>query len=343
MVKHKQVEKGFVAIVVTMMIMIILSLITIGFTRIMQREQRQALDRQLSRQALYAAESGINDVYNKIKNAENLVEKTDCSLQDLGLEGDGVLNDARTVGYTCAMYDKTPKELVYSVGVSDSRIALLKTASGNNFNSLDISWGNEDGSALNANDSTKIPDCVADANSFTNDRAGTIPFLRLDITDISTLSRAGLIAGTDSLYIVPCKGPGPSTTYTYSTAAPKGKVIQVNCREASDARPCRFTIDGLNQNTYSMRLRSIYDSAAVVITAIEVSGAAAEFAQAQTSIDVTAKANDVTRRLRVSIPTAEATSPPEAVVQVFNGVCKKLSVIDEAGFNNDSVTEFECQ
>jgi hypothetical protein len=54
-------EGGFVSIIVCMIIMTILSLITIGFAQIMAREQRQALDRQLSSQAFYAAESGVND------------------------------------------------------------------------------------------------------------------------------------------------------------------------------------------------------------------------------------------------------------------------------------------
>ena len=54
-------ERGMVAIMIAMFLMIILSLITLGFLRLMQREQRQALDNSLSTQAYYAAESGIND------------------------------------------------------------------------------------------------------------------------------------------------------------------------------------------------------------------------------------------------------------------------------------------
>ena len=103
-------EQGFVAIIVAALIMIILSLITIGFTRIMQREQRQSLDRQLSRQALYAAESGINDVYSSLKNNPNLPEqKTTCDVvgqiggQDNPALNGGKIDESGQIEYTLSL------------------------------------------------------------------------------------------------------------------------------------------------------------------------------------------------------------------------------------------------
>ncbi len=60
MAKLKQNESGLAAIAVTMIIMGIVTLIVVGFATLMRREQRQALDQQLSTQAFYAAESGVN-------------------------------------------------------------------------------------------------------------------------------------------------------------------------------------------------------------------------------------------------------------------------------------------
>ena len=56
----KNNEQGLVAIVVTLIIMLVLTLIVTGFAQLARREQREALDRQLASQALYAAESGVN-------------------------------------------------------------------------------------------------------------------------------------------------------------------------------------------------------------------------------------------------------------------------------------------
>src|SRR5262245_28445627 len=57
-------QSGMAAIIVTLIIMIVLSLITLGFARIVNREQRQVADRQLNTQAFYAAESGVSIVKN---------------------------------------------------------------------------------------------------------------------------------------------------------------------------------------------------------------------------------------------------------------------------------------
>jgi Tfp pilus assembly protein PilX len=68
----EQNEQGLVAIVIVSTIIVILSLMTIGFSRIMDRELRQALDRELASQAHYAAESGLNDARRYVAQATSL-------------------------------------------------------------------------------------------------------------------------------------------------------------------------------------------------------------------------------------------------------------------------------
>ena len=55
-------QDGIVSLIVSITIMIIISLVVISFARLMRTEQEQALDRQLSSQAFYAAETAVNDV-----------------------------------------------------------------------------------------------------------------------------------------------------------------------------------------------------------------------------------------------------------------------------------------
>lgn len=325
-------QDGFVSIIVAALIMIVLSLITIGFTRLMQREQRQALDRQLTRQALYAAESGINDVYNSLQaNPALPAEKTTCDVsgnvggQPNPAVNNGIIDSNGLIAYTCALYDKTPTELVYSLGTNESKIVELKTDSGLPFNQLTFSWGNEQGN----NDVSTLPGCGVSAGVFPASRSGQTPLLRIDITDIMTLNRDQLINRTDHLYVAPCSGSSVATNHAYLSTA-KGTVLQVPC-SSTTALPCTFSISGLNSSAaYLLRIRSIYDSAQVVISALEQTGAGStetvEFRQAQTSIDVTAKANDIVRRLRVTMPIAGANSPPESVFQSFDGICKLLGV-----------------
>lgn len=43
---------------ITIVMMVVISLIVVGFTQVANRNRRQSLDRQLSTQAFYVAESG---------------------------------------------------------------------------------------------------------------------------------------------------------------------------------------------------------------------------------------------------------------------------------------------
>lgn len=61
-------QQGIVAIVVTIILMVILTLIVLSFAKISRREERDALDRQLSTQAFYAAESGIDYAKSKLES-----------------------------------------------------------------------------------------------------------------------------------------------------------------------------------------------------------------------------------------------------------------------------------
>ena len=70
-------------VLLTMILMIVVGLIVLGFAQISRRNQRQALDRQLSTQAFYAAETGVNDAANLIKTAVQagtvVAAKPDCT------------------------------------------------------------------------------------------------------------------------------------------------------------------------------------------------------------------------------------------------------------------------
>src|SRR5688572_29540682 len=120
--KDQWKQRGMVSILVTMLLMIVISLIVLGFAQVSRRNQRQATDRQLSSQAFYAAETGINDARNLIKGAlatsTTIPPKPDCT------PGSGpaaafygsltpALDAANNVAYSCLMVDPAPAELVY--------------------------------------------------------------------------------------------------------------------------------------------------------------------------------------------------------------------------------------
>src|SRR5487761_1358632 len=71
-------QAGIASITVTMIMMIVISLIVLSFAQIARREQRQSIDRQLSVQAYYAAESGANIARTAILASPSPIMKNTC-------------------------------------------------------------------------------------------------------------------------------------------------------------------------------------------------------------------------------------------------------------------------
>ena len=327
-------EAGFVSIIVATLLMIILSLITVGFTQLMQREQRQAIDRQLSRTALYAAESGVNDVLGAIGSGAvgygTSTAKTNCNVDGtggfaaLGPNGDGTLSADGSVAYTCALYDERPGALQFdNITANDSKVVKLEAASGNPFNSLTVTWGNPAGNNLGL-----LPGCSDVVLDNAQSRTGAPPIVRLDLTSLPTApyTRDALLANTEYVYLAPCDGIVPgSLVFDPATAA---DVVRVGCTGTGD-QSCEATINNLQSipsDTFLVRIGAVYGTANVSISGVDSSLGDVEFLDAQVGVDVTARANDVVRRLRVSVPINRSVDVPEAALQVFEGVCKLLHI-----------------
>ncbi len=340
----KNKQSGVVAIFVASIIMVILALITLGFTRIMQREQRQALDRQLSRQALYASESAANEVYSKILSNPGLYddEKTGCNPED-DVSSDGTVRPLFTsaetdidggagqIQYSCVLYDQSPKELKYDVSSSESKLVELKSSSGA-YSTLNISWSNSDD---NLNTTATLPECD-NAGEFPPTRGGTMPLLKIDLTNTSTYSRASLLSNSEYMYLAPCRGGGGGNPGTYTIDKDtRGDVVPVYCTNLGTCDVAISTGD-LSSDSYLARIKPVYENASVNISGTTASGDA-EFVGAQIKIDVTARANDVVRRLQINAPFSSVENPPEAVLQSFAGICKLLEVNTESG--NESVND----
>ena len=108
-------QNGFAALVVALIIIIVLSLITVGFAQLMRNDQAAALSKQLSSQAYYAAESGVNDAYEAYINGFN-VPKTNCNSTVSG-QGSQYLNNLNVntttnTGVTCLLMNPDPPNVI---------------------------------------------------------------------------------------------------------------------------------------------------------------------------------------------------------------------------------------
>ncbi len=324
-------EEGMVAIIVATVVMVIMTLITLGFARMMQREQREALDKSLSTQAFYAAESGINDAVQKLQDQSAPYTGTKSSCDVSPTNGtpftNGTIDSALGASYTCLMIDPDPPTLEFSPGritTNTSTVFPLTSSNGNPITSVKIAW---DPYPAITSPTLSTTVCSSPNPAFPSASAWSVNtpgMLRVDLVNVRPpVSRDSLANGMLSLYLYPANcGP---TALTYGTT-PTGTVGYVRCNSAG-TRLCEATIttSAPNSAEFYMRLRSLYRNASVTVSGFN-GASQLELSKAQTSVDSTGKVNDTIRRVEVRVPTNKDYPLPEFGAQSADSLCKQITV-----------------
>ncbi|MDQ2973689.1 MAG: pilus assembly PilX N-terminal domain-containing protein [bacterium] len=331
-------KNGMVAIMVTSVIMVIMSLITLGFARMVQREQRQGLDNQLSTQAFYAAESGINAVSAFINSSGTPASaKTNCDVTPFG---NGVIDPATPdVRFTCVMYDPTPEYLEANNGaIKPERSKVIPINARPNASRLTFSWGDNNPSRTNYDNTCTGVNTNIPADDW--GAANRIGMLQIDLIPVHNgapapqIERNILDQETATVLMYPCGASGVSSVDIENYRAgvgndsgvDRGRAVGANCTGAAPY-PCSLSITNLPTNAdFYARIKSIYGDLNLIIEGESASGNRTSFANAQVVVDSTGRANDVLRRLQVRLPIYEEYRIPEASIQSQDGVCKLYSV-----------------
>lgn len=336
-------QQGVVSIVVTVIMMLIMTMIVLAMSQNANREQRQALDRQLSNQAYYNAESGINDVaYFLYKYPDAPIKATDCSeFLTFALSKEPSFNSqldgtTGTNKYTCALYDKAPLSLEFQkLGTAESKVLPIQGVddAGNpvNIASIDISWNDADdpaGSITGACNFSVAPVELPPDCSYGG--------IRVDLITPSN-SRTDMSKRSFITYFLPNASSGTPVS-VIGKPYPQNQGIMSNARCDSNPGPkrCRATINDINLKEFYMHIRSIYSPTDISITANGASGPV-RLKNAQVTIDVTGKSNDVLRRIQVRAPSQAQYDYPEFSVQTKESICKLIMVLPgSAQATNDS-------
>ncbi len=321
-------QAGIVSIMVTIIVMIILSLIVLGFARIIRREQRQSLDSQLSTQAFYAAETGINDAVKAIQGGYK-DEKTDCE-PDGSLffpSNSNVIDPTADVAYTCLLVDPSPPTLEFdNISTGSSTIIPIETPpGGGNFDSLTFSW-HEQGKALPLTAACPTVGIFPPATSWPSGCEAGV--LRVDLVPTPpSFDRTTLVNSTMTAYLYPRSSGGGTVDYTTSRGfSGQGVVPAANCSGSPGPRLCSMTITGLSSPSYLIRVKSIYKASALTISA-EAGGSPTDIIGTQAIVDSTGKANDVLRRVVARVPTRPLSDDlfPEFAIQSAQTLCKRFT------------------
>jgi hypothetical protein len=334
-IKLRNSEQGMVAIVTTMVLMVVISLIVLGFAQISRRNERVALDRQLSTQAFYAAESGVNDARNLIQQAVtagNVArDKNDCGgTGEAGFYAslNPVIDNSHNVSYSCLLVDTTPDKLSYTDIGTTSTIVPMLAADSNPFASVDLEWNSKTGST---NPTSGCPTSTVNifkpaAGSSNNWNCGYGVF-RIDLvpTEGSNLSVQSLQDSTMTIFAVPFSSGGTNSVAYSLPQNNTNNRVGVRCTDTS----CKLSITGLSANSYHMRLSSVYKDSSLTITPRGADGSSKEVAGAQAVIDSTGKAEDVLRRIQVRVPyeTSKENQLSDYAIEMQGSLCKRYSIM----------------
>lgn len=353
-------QRGFAAIIIALVLILILSLITVGFAQLMRREQRSALDKQLSSQAYYAAESGVN-VAAKAINAGYFqgtppTPKSTCGT----ISGDPYFS-TNNVGintgasYPCLLVNPTPPNLQYgSIDTTDTKVVEMTGVSSSGsavaIKTIEISWEDANGN------NTFAPPSYCNNTTFYPASAGSPPtwtytgLLRAELIPIKDLSRSGLTNNAYTAFLCPDTSASTGSDYVANHGIASGVIVHGGCttNPATPTAPrhCNAQITGLgtgaflDQTTYFLALRSIYSPTAVTITAYGLDGTGnvtvpnlLNISGAQILVDSTGKAQDVLRRVQVRIPVHNNYDIPNGT-GAMSSICKQLQLTPGGGTSN---------
>jgi Tfp pilus assembly protein PilX len=333
-------ERGMIAIMTTMVLMVIISLIVLGFAQISRRNQRESLDRQLSTQAFYAAETGANDAREIIQTAAaggatNIPEKTGCTDSVGGFYSlSPVIDAAQNVKYSCLLVDPSPTSLAYGSIGTTSTIIPIATKTGAPLNSLRFEWKAKD----SENAGWPMAGCPTSSNNvFSPAAAWTCGYgvLRFDLvpTTGSGLTDVTLQNSTMTSFVVPqASGSGLPNCSGYPCVPYDGGAANVNNRVGvnCNATSCRLQVNGLPQDGYYLRISSLYRDVSLNICAADASGTCMEVVGAQVVIDSTGRAQDVLRRIQVRVPIRSDSSNllSDYAIQSTDSICKRYSIMN---------------
>ena len=335
-------ERGIASIMIVMIIILMLTLITLSMARNANREQRQALDRQLSGQAFYAAESGINDTIKYIR--ENLTtaprKKANCddppTLLALSGNAQGQVGNDSVIKYSCVLYDREPPTIEFdSVSSDSSTVVPVQNGNGTGISSLAISWDNPD---LNGGTNFSCPAMASlpQSSNYTCD----VGMLRIELinSNPSDLNRTSLINNDFTAFIYPSNNTEQAVDRVGNTGVASGVFVRGTCNSSGTPHKCTAHINnvgvGGDAQLY-LRVKTLYKSkSAVIISGVDSSGNAVNFKGAQIIVDATGKANDVLKRLQVRVPIIPKYEESDYAIKTSESLCKLIGVYPSQATNS---------
>jgi hypothetical protein len=349
-----------------MILALIMGCIVAGFTVVTSADSQQNVSNQESNQAYYAAQSGVNDVIQAIKdnltippissqNCSTIIKAMQTTTADYTQDFPNTISTNPDIAYNCLYVQTTPSNLQFPVSQAQSSVVELDPTSttGTTTNSLTISWTNLSGDS--------IIDCTQTGSASLEFVPLPVwdcpyPVLRLDLyqynpaDNTTTAANAAVLLAndTDSFFLFPVDtahagyATGSDSGVTFDDIGTNGVVqnqpvvLPANC----DGSTCSETLNFPSAKPFKggyLRITSIYLNAGPVT----ISGdSTVNFANSQLAIDSTGVDQNVIQRIQVRVPlNTTAGSAPNYAVNAGVSLCKRYSLSGPGSSPNPGLTE----
>ena len=345
----KQPESGVVSLFTVIFFTILVTVLTVGFVRIMVNERRQSTDQDLTNRAYYAAESGVEDARRALQqyypNAADR-PKLNADTCDAPVGYNKTIATSPNVGYSCMLMNLSPPDIQATLpGDGNSMQWAIRSQNDAAFNKIRISWHNlsDDIDGTNvAFRATGSPNPTY-ANWKNGSGVAYPAMLRMQMfgypktgtfgrAQMEALNKVGFINPTTS----PSSGDFPINNMDANTAPQDTRCT--NDSSVFGGYACQATViinpGGLDPSTnyIFLRLKGLYDQNGTKVKIELLNGSTVVNTQdGQAIVDVTGRAGDVFRRVqsRVSLPGAIDTSLlPEFAIESGDDICKRFELTD---------------
>ncbi len=358
-------QSGFVSLFTVVFFMILISVLTLGYIRIMVDEGRQSTDNDLTNTAYHAALAGIEDGKRILKYCSanpgpactSALSETNCDpgalnpgiIGALGITPDPVDHSVRVANagdtvhqqdYTCLTVNAETDTVDVTLNANETK--LIPLVGVRDFSAVDFSWHREtqEGDPAGYRNDIKLPS-QNDWAAVTNVAYPRLQYIEHQATNINL---NGLNDLTRTVFLAPTSGAGGNNDFSFNDVDTKIDPLTKKSPEAvactlTDAYAChtRATLPGPvlagGSKMAYIRVTALYGKMTFQMKLIDGSGAAVKFKDVQPKIDATGRSNDVFRRVQASVNMNGNPYIPDAAVETGGDFCKTFFVtVDPVNF-----------
>lgn len=352
---------GGVSIFIVIFTALLVTVVTVGFTQLMIRNQQQTTNNDLSQRAYNSALAGVEDAkrvllslqsecnassvacttLRTIINQQNCdtIQATTATSSTTTSSGDEVTVGSSSDGqaYTCVKIVTSTSDYTDSLDADESVVVPLKATSA--FSKVRVTWfTHSDSGQLSADNSVHTPDesgIPALGLATKDDWMSNYPTLmRAQYIPYGTLV-SSLNTSAKTLFLYPEPVPGPATGDFDSDPRRVGGAkgpgpVAASCSSTysgvDGACSIILSLPGPVAQGY-LQLGALYNATHFTVELLDGSGAVVKFDNVEPIVDSTGRAGDLFRRIRARIKLGGVSMPlPNASVSSQDSICKDFAV-----------------